>query len=251
MPSPFPGMNPFLENSDVWQDFHDSMIPAIRDVLASLVSADFVVKIEEHLYIHKRSTTPRPRILMKPIDVPQRICNTETTKLESPAWAMLPPIEFEQYRFLEIRDRATKELITILEMISPLTKQPSSGREQYLGFRGKHLHGAANFVEIDLIRSWERMPIVEVIECDYAIMVSRAIDRPRVNYWPLSLRDPLPAIPIPLRPPFDPVQLDLQSIIHEVYDRAKYKTYIYEETPEPPLNPADAAWAQSLIAAHV
>ena len=27
MPSPFPGMNPYLEQPDVWHDFHQGFIP--------------------------------------------------------------------------------------------------------------------------------------------------------------------------------------------------------------------------------
>ena len=53
MPSPFPGMNPYLEQDDVWQDFHDSMIPAMRDALVGQAGSDYVVKIEQQLYIHE------------------------------------------------------------------------------------------------------------------------------------------------------------------------------------------------------
>jgi hypothetical protein len=64
------------------------------------------------------------------------------------------------------------------------------------------------------------------------------------------LRDPLPTIPIPLRAPYGNVELDIQSVLHGVYDRAGYQDYIYLEKPNPPLSAEDAAWAQSLIAAQ-
>jgi hypothetical protein len=248
-------MNPFLENSDVWQDFHDSMIPAIRDVLASLVSSEFVVKIEQQLFIHEPSAEPRLYFGKSDVGLAHRGRHSSdvaaTALLPSPAMARLPSIEFEKYLSLEIRDRKDRDLVTALEILSPTNKKAGADREQYLAKRGRLLNGNVNLVEIDLLRGWQRMPMEETRECDYAIMVSRVIDRPRVNYWPLMLRDPLPTIPIPLRPPFEPVQLALQPVLNDVYDRAKYKNYIYENTPEPPLSPADAAWAQSLIAAHV
>jgi hypothetical protein len=34
MPSPFPGMNPYLEQEGVWQDFRYSFIPAAREILS-------------------------------------------------------------------------------------------------------------------------------------------------------------------------------------------------------------------------
>jgi hypothetical protein len=78
-------------------------------------------------------------------------------------------------------------------------------------------------------------------------MVSRVQDRPKVNFWPISLREPLPDIPIPLTSQFEPVQLDLQVVFQGVFDRAGYQDYIYESSPVPPLSPQDAAWAASLI----
>jgi hypothetical protein len=246
MPSPFPGMNPYLENSDVWQDFHDSMIPAIRDALVSLVRSDFVVKIEQHLFIHEPAAENRLFFGKSDVGVAHPKGEPETgagtALLPSPAMATLPSIEFEKCLFLEIRDRKDRDLVTVLEMLSPSNKKPGADREQYLAKRGRLLHGSANLVEIDLLRGWPRMPIVEPKICDYRIIVSRVIDRPKVNDWPLLLRDSLPTIPIPLRPPFAPVELALQPILHEVYDRAGYKNYIYENTPEPPLSAEDAAW---------
>lgn len=62
MPSPFPGMNPFLEQSDVWRDFHDTFVPAFRDAIMPQVSPQFVVIIQEHLYIHELSAEQRIRV---------------------------------------------------------------------------------------------------------------------------------------------------------------------------------------------
>ena len=53
MPSPFPGMNPFLEQNLVWHDFHERLIPLIADMLAAQVDPAFVVKIDERIYIHE------------------------------------------------------------------------------------------------------------------------------------------------------------------------------------------------------
>jgi len=53
MPSPFPGMNPFLENPAVWPDFHLRMISMIGELLAPQLSPRYVVRAEAQLYIHE------------------------------------------------------------------------------------------------------------------------------------------------------------------------------------------------------
>jgi hypothetical protein len=80
-------------------------------------------------------------------------------------------------------------------------------------------------------------------------MVSRYEDRPQVGLWPLSLRDKLPTIPIPLLAQ-ERATLDLQSALHQAYDGAGYEDYVYTNAPTPPLQGADAEWAQGLISAH-
>jgi hypothetical protein len=102
-------------------------------------------------------------------------------------------------------------------------------------------------VEIDLLRGGPRMPFAKPPVCDYCIVVSRANERPEAAFWPLALRDPLPAIPIPLREPRADASLPLQDILHLVYDRAYYKDYIYQGIPNPTLSDADAAWASELL----
>jgi hypothetical protein len=164
--------------------------------------------------------------------------------------ARVPNVDFEKHLYLELRDKKNRDLVTILEMLSPTNKKPGADREQYLAKRANLLRSAANFVEIDLLRGWPKMPIDNAKECDYSIIVSRVEDRPDLNYWPLSLRDPLPKIPIPLRSPHPPVELDLKAVLEGVCDRAAYGQYIYKDSPSPPLNPEDAAWAAAILASQ-
>lgn len=250
MPSPFPGMNPFLEHPGEWQDFHDRFVIALGDALVALVRPDYIVKVEQMLFIHEPPM--EHRILFAHGDVsishPKNGASAEATAtLASPIMARIPTVDFEKHVFLEVRDRKSREVVTVLELLSPTNKKPSADREQYLAKRANLIRGTAHLVEIDLLRAWQKMPIENAKACEYAIMVSRVEDRPDCNYWPLGLRDPLPPIPIPLRPPHPHVMLDLQAVLHVVYDRAGYEDYIYKEPPYPPLSPEDAQWAASLI----
>ena len=250
MPSPFPGMNPYLEQDDAWQDFHDSMIPAMRDALVAQVGSDYVVKIEHQLFIHEPPHEERHFLGKADVGLAGGKGGNGAVAVApilSPIMARLPSVEFEKHLYLEIRDKRSRELVTAIELLSPTNKKPGADREQYLAKRATLLASPVHFVEIDLLRGWERMPIEKATPCDYCIMVSRVESRPDVNYWPLKLRDTLPKIPVPLRTPDPNVELDLQAILHSIYDRARYGTHIYGETPYPPLGPEDSAWAASLI----
>jgi hypothetical protein len=54
MPSPFPGMNPYLEQPDIWNTFHTQSLTAIAERLADQVRPEYVVHMEAHLWIHER-----------------------------------------------------------------------------------------------------------------------------------------------------------------------------------------------------
>ena len=210
MPSPFPGMNPYLEQEDAWRDFHEAFLPAARESLSPQVSPAYVVKLEQNLYIHERSAD------------------------ES---------------FLEIRDSKTRRLVTVIELLSPTNKRPSDDRQRYLAKRAGLLRSEAHFVEIDLLRGWPRMPFDEPPTGDYCVLVSRVEDRPRAEFWPIGLRQRLPVIPIPLQDPHPDAELDLQAVLHRVYDAAYYRDYIYDGSPWPPLSDADADWARQAASA--
>ena len=129
MPSPFPGMNPYLEESDVWQDFRDRYVPALADALGALVRPNFIVKIEEHLFIHEPPAEHRLLIgradvsLARPQDRAES--NGGTATISSPVIARIPTVDFEKHLFLELRDRKNRELVTVVEMLSPTNKKPA------------------------------------------------------------------------------------------------------------------------------
>lgn len=251
MPSPFPGMNPYIEQPGVWNDFHDSFIPAVREALIPQVQPRYFVRIEEHLFIHEPTASERfplgrPDLSVHP--APGVSGGGQGTVAAAPEWVGMPVIvEDERLPYLEIRDRARNEVVTVIELLSPANKGVGPQREQYLAKVRRVLARGTNFVEIDLLRGGPRMPWDRLSGCDYYAIVSRPADRggddPRAGFWPLRLRDPLPTIPIPLRPGEPEATLDVQAILHHIYDAAGYHMFLYQSDPEPPLSPADAVWA--------
>jgi hypothetical protein len=66
--------------------------------------------------------------------------------------------------------------------------------------------------------------------------------------YALTLKAPsLPPVPVPLRPPHADVQLDLQGLLHRIYDAAGYEDYIYRGQPQPHLSTEDATWARQFV----
>lgn len=255
MPSPFPGMNPYLEQEDIWHDCHQRFMPHAAEVIGAQVLPAYIAKIDQHVYIHELGAAER--LLVGRADVAlSRVRHPDAPRaggaatLEAPAYARVPTaVDIERNSFIEIRDRQARHLITVIELLSPAIKRHGGDREQYLSKRRQLLSTGVHFVEIDLLRGHPRLPLDDLPDCDYYAIVSRAEDRPRVGVWPIRLRERLPVIPIPLRAPDPDARLDLQEALHRVYDAAGYHFYAYAGSPHPPLHPTDAAWAKQFVPA--
>jgi Protein of unknown function (DUF4058) len=255
MPSPFPGMNPYLEQSSVWHDFHNSFIAAARDDIAAQVDPDYFVRIDEQVYIHEWPVSAGRA------DV--AVTNASTSAAKRPAAGIVtaevttsnavvtyPWIEEERLSFLEVRDRKSRRVVTVLELLSPSNKYSGPDREQYLMKRVALLMRDVSLVELDLTRGGPRMPTRNVPASDYSVLVSRPGRRPFADYWAINLRDPLPTIPIPLRADDADAALDIQAVVHRVYDAARYGSSIYDGDPEPALSSNDAEWARQFVPAR-
>jgi PIN domain nuclease of toxin-antitoxin system len=244
MPSPFPGMNPYLEQNYLWQDFHQSFIPLIREILSGQVRPGYIVRVEEYLFIHELADDD-VSVSRNPDSSREAAASTVPAAPARSRWT--PAVDLERHSFVEVRNRHDRELVTVIELLSPSNKRPGADRAQYLSKRRQLWHSAVHLVEIDLLRGYPRLPLDDPPECDYYAMVSRAEQRPEVEMWSLRLRDHLPMIPVPLRPKDPDARLDLQAILHRVYDAAGYEDYIYETEPQPPLAADDAAWARQFL----
>jgi Protein of unknown function (DUF4058) len=251
MASPFPGMNPYLEQDDAWHDFHKRFLPAAAEVIGAQVQPDYIVKIDEHVYVHELPHEPRRLLGRADLAVapahnlgePQPAVGL----LDAPSRVRLPAVDVEHEAFIEIRDRRSRELVCVVELLSPSNKRPGPDREQYLAKRRQILNSPAHLVEIDLLRGGTAMPSEDRPSCTYSVMVSRAGDRPVAGFWTIGLRDRLPMIPIPLRAPHADARLDVQALLDRIYDAAGYQFYIYEGTPSPGLAQDDVAWSRQFL----
>ncbi len=164
-----------------------------------------------------------------------------------PIEVSIPEVELEHSAFLEIHDSAGLQVVTVIELLSPANKNLGDKRDQYLTKRHQLMANGVHLVEIDLLRGGPRMPVNDMPECDYCVLVGRAEQLWRAGLYPIRLREPLPVIRIPLRAPDPDVAVDLQAVLHRVYDSAGYGEFIYNHEPTPPLPAEDAAWAQQFL----
>ena len=171
MPSPFPGMNPYLEQEDVWHDFHERFIPLLATILGGQLRPRYIVKIDEHIYVHEMVIESRRLVGRADISVGHGL-GVPTSQpvsgagvLERRRGVRLPAVDHERLSYVEIRDRRDRELVTVIELLSPANKQPGSDREQYLAKRMELLNGPVHLVEIDLLRGGPPMPADERPAC--------------------------------------------------------------------------------------
>jgi hypothetical protein len=249
MPSPFPGMNPYLEQNDTWEDFHQEFLSRARAHLAARVEPDYFVKVEVRLYIHELSAEQRRYFGRADSAVTAKHEHAQTAAvadLGAPVTLTMPAVETVRESWLEIRDRRDRRVVTVIELLSPANKERAEHREAYLAKRNVILASPTHLVEIDLRRGGERPALPQLPPCDYYVLISRDESRPEMGFWPISLRERLPTVPVPLGGPHS-VDLDLQAVLDEAYDAAHYGNYIYADQPPPPLSADEAAWARPFL----
>lgn len=250
MRNPFPGMNPYLEQPELWHQVHNRLIVSIADELTPQIAPKYRVAIEERVY-----TSVDDILLVGIADVAvakrnnlESQTNSTNQKLVEPTKVKVPIPEQIIERFLEVRTTQSPEVVTVIEVLSPKNKRSQEGRKVYEGKRQKILLSATNLVEIDLLRQGEALPMLGVTKTDYRILVSRSDERPDADLYGFNLQDTIPSFPVPLRwGEMEPV-IDLQKLINEIYERARFDLAIdYSQPLKPALPPEQQTWAREVL----
>lgn len=253
MPSPFPGMNPYLEHPEFWSEVHHRFITAIAIALAPVLRPKYRVAIEKRVY----SDGIEGDLL---VGIPDVSVFSQSSRTNHPSSSVLlashpkpmtvtvPIPEAVRESFLEIREVSTGEVVTVIEILSPKNKQGLRGRIAYEKKRERVLNSTAHLVEIDLIRRGKPMKILESIESDYRILISRENCRPKADLYAFSIRDSIPNFPLPLRAGDAEPSVQLQNLLNEIYDQAGFDlTLDYNRKPVPQLKSEDEIWADKLL----
>lgn len=214
MPSPFPGMDPYLEDPALWPAFQHQLLACLYQMLLPGLVDRY-----------------RARIVGRRTDAADKGEGAE--------------------EFLEIRSRPDDKLVTLLEVVSPANKTAAAGRQAYLDTRREAIHQRVGVVEIDLVLqgtptltySREGLPLF-----DYAVSVTRATAPDRYEIYTATLQKRLPKFKLPLAPDDRDTLLDLQSAFTRAFDLGGFGTRInYDNDPPVKMKDEDERWCDQLL----
>lgn len=266
MPSPFPGMDPYLERPARWSGFHARLIAYAAEILQPQLRPRYVAEIEERVYLEPIERFRSPDVFVITQTESERLpwedsgggvavaVRESSVTVAEPEWVTETEVEQIREPYLAICDTDGNEVVTVIEVLSPWNKTVGQGLAEYRGKQHEVLNSSTNLVEIDLLRHGAHVvaaPPLLVADkgpADYLICTRRSARPGGYEILRLSVRDPLPQFPVPLRPDDSDVALDLATAFTRTYDAAAYDlTLKYDGDPEPPLSRQDAVWADALL----
>ncbi len=257
MASPFPGMDPYLEG-DLWPDVHSALAHKIRQQLAPKIQPKYVARLEISV-MEDRTFESEIGVMYPDVEVLRSLPGppsyssywgeggvmvAESVATLAPLTIRLPKVRLVS---VEIRTVAHNELVTCIEILSPVNKREPN-LTQYRKKRERLRQGEVHLLEIDLIRRGSRVwHSTQIPPVPYVIALTRDVAE-FMEVWPLNLADPLPLVPVPLRIPDREVSLDLAAALKTVYEEAYYHLSIdYHQAPPPPVfAEKELAWLKEL-----
>ncbi len=257
MKSPFPGMDPYLEQ--FWPDVHARLILYACDQLEEQLPNSLIARVEERVVLELESFEPRP--VYPDVKITERRGHGTADGAVASSVAVIEPVivEYEgepaTETYINILEAGPgQRLVTVIEILSLANKLPGEGQRLYRQKQRELRDAGVSLVEIDLLRRGERVlslapsRIPRRVRTTYQVCARRGWFSRRFEVYPVPLRKPLPAIRIPLREKDKDVRLDLQALLGQAYRKGRYHLTIdYSEPPDPPLTGADARWARALV----
>jgi Protein of unknown function (DUF4058) len=260
MPSPFPGMDPYLESPRYWQDFRDSFITYAREALQTQLPRRYRARISERLVLEatERVMIPDITVVRRPPPRPV-VAETPEATPAVPAEADAPIVfaalmDDLREPYIEIIDRTGQRVVTVVEVLSPINKRQGEGRKRYLEKQQEVLRGGANMVEIDFLREGTPTVVVPYPNLERhepfhsLVCVWRATNPLYCEVYFIRLQNRLPRIRTPLLPEDPDVVMDIPTIFTRCYDAARYDLDLdYTLPPPATLSPPDLTWLEGWL----
>lgn len=221
MPSPFPGMDPYLEDDALWPVFHHQLVLCLYQILLPGLDDRYRARVNQRRYVIEQ--------------------------------ALFTSVVREEHHedYIEIRQRSDGRLITLIDAVSPSNKLTQAGRDAYLAKRCEGKNAKANLVELDLLLRGQ--PTLEysrdgLPDWDYAVTVTRSTQPERFEIYTTTLQKKLPRFRLPLASDDRDTVLDLHTAFTRCYDQGGFAAKIdYENDPSVPLIDEDRKWLQDLL----
>lgn len=221
MPSPFPGMDPYLEDLRHWPVFHQQFISALGDALQPALSDKYRIRIANRSY------------------QTEQVLFTSILKEE------------QREPFLEIRQKTGGDrLVTLIEMVSPSNRTHYEGRRMYDLHRQEAKAEGVHVVELELVLQGQSVldaDLSALSDSQYACVVTRATRPVKQEPYGAVLSKRLPRIRLPMMADDRDLVLDVQALVNRVYDRCFDGQIDYTADPKVPLSDDDRRWLDLLL----
>jgi Protein of unknown function (DUF4058) len=252
MPSPFPGVDPYLEQSGRWPEFHNRVVTYACDAINDRLPGRYIACIDEQFRLVEApeigDKVIRPDVAIKAGRPAGGVASTGGLAATLEPVTRTLPTEFAEVREtrVEIRRVDDARLVTVIELLSPSNKVEPGCYDYDVKRRALFYH-RVNLVEIDLLLAGRRLPMSDPLpRADYYALVARGPKMPVCSVYAWTVRMLLPTVPIPLLDPDPDVPLDLAAVVAMAYDRGRYaRTIDYGAPLALPLDPDDRAWAEA------
>jgi hypothetical protein len=255
MPSPFPGVDPYLESQGFWPDFHATFINYWREALAEVLPDAYEARIDERVNLVEVRPRPHRRRIEPDVAVSRRGSGGSEPGIAvlpaPPATAtileaMTVPLEIveeDRETYIEILHRPDRSLVAVLELLAPANKE-EPGLTAYRAKRNALLRHPVHIVEVDLLRGGQHPSLEQLHQAgDYCALIVRAEQRTSASLYRWGIRQRLPALPIPLLEDDPAVWVDLATVFTTTYDRGRYARSIDYSIAPTAVAEADRDWA--------
>jgi hypothetical protein len=221
MPSPFPGMDPFLEDNKIWPEFQHLFVTCLYQAMLPGLVDRYRARVGQRRYVTEQ--------------------------------ALFISVVREEHceEFIEIRQRGADRLVTLVDVVAPANKTTTVGRQHYLDQRAANTASGANLVEIDLVLQGQ--PTLDHSrdghpDWDYAVTVTHSARPEPFDVSPGSLMKALPRFKLPLARDDRDLVIELQAVFSRAYDLGDFGAKIdYKLSPTPTLKDADRQWLHTLL----
>jgi Protein of unknown function (DUF4058) len=257
MKSPFPGMDPYLEQ--YWLDVHARLILYTCDQLEEQLPGSLIARVQERVVFETEESAeywiyPDVRISARRSRESSAAAVFDRSRVAEPVIVQVKA-EPTTETYIEILNPASgNRLVTVIEILSLANKLPGKGQRNFRREQVQRREARVNLVEIDLLRRGHRVLMVPVSQIPrrarstYQVCVWRASNPDACAVYRVPLREPLPSVRIPLRERDEDIVLDLQAVVDQAYRKGRHHATIdYREPPDPPLVGDDAKWAKAVI----
>ena len=250
-------MDPYLERPELWHGVHTSIIAGLQRWLAPRLRPEYMVRIEERMYVSeeangegfRQARLPDVMVLDDGAATSAPVAVVEAQHSKDAIQVRLPYQDEQRQRYLEIIRVSNRQVVAVIELLSPSNKT-GAGRQAYKAKRNQVFHSMSHLVEIDLLRAGRPLPVIgDVPPSHYRILVSNTHRTDAMaDLYLCSIQSSIPRFVMPLAEASEGIGIDLKPILDEVYVLGSYDRDIdYRQDPEPPLSDADRVWLDQLL----